>query len=447
MKFVSLLTLIALLVPYSVLAVEFNPNNIISTEQLIDYRSMSKTRIQSFLEKQNGTLKDYNYNVYGVAKPASDIIYDAAQFYQINPKYLLVLLQKEQSLISDPDPTEGQYDWATGYAVCDSCSKSDPAIQKYRGFFNQVNWAARRNRQYIDEAGRWHYKVGGTYNIDGISVTMENQATVNLYTYTPHIHGNQNFHRLWYSWFNTQYPDGSLLQAEGQPGVYLIKNGKKRAFWSQSAFLASYNKRNIITVTQGELDAYDDGVPIKFAEYSLLRGPDDNVYLISNNKKRLIESDEVFRQIGFNPEEVIDVEDVDIDSYSNGEPITINSTYPTGILMQSKQTGGVSFVQNGVRHSIWSKEILLSQFPNSRLTIMEESEINQYAKGGPVLFRDGELITSPGTSSVYVISNGQRRRITSAEVFNALGFKWNNIIYTNDNALEIHPLGEPLTLD
>ncbi|MDP3965124.1 MAG: hypothetical protein Q8Q20_05750 [bacterium] len=437
----------ALILPQALLAAVFNPNNIISTEELTNNRSMSRDRIQKFLETQTGLLSQYHSNVYGVSKSAAEVIYDAANFYQISPKYLLVLLQKEQSLITDPTPNEGQYDWATGYAVCDSCSKSDPRIQQYRGFFNQVNWAARRNRQYIEEAGRWHFKVGGTYQIDGQTVIMDNQATVNLYTYTPHIHGNQLFHSLWHRWFTTEYPDGTLLQAENKPGVYLIQNGKKRPFWSKSAFLASYNSRNIITVSQTALDAYDDGRPIKFPEYSLLKSPDQKVYLLNGDSKRMIESDEVFRKIGFNPEEVIDVEQSDVDSYLNGEPINAASLYPVGILMQSKQNGGVAFIQNGVRHPIWSKEILSSRFPHHRATIVEQSEIDSYPVGDPITFQDGELVTAKEISSVYVISNGQKRRVGSAEVFNQLGFKWDNIIYTSQKALEIHPEGAVLTVD
>lgn len=408
---------------------------------------MSRERIQKFLENQIGTLSKYQAEVFGVLKPASDIIYDAAQYYQISPKFLIVLLQKEQSLVTDSDPSQGQYDWATGYGVCDSCSKSDPDIQKFKGFFNQLNWASKRNRQYINEAGRWQFQVGGTYLIDGVLVTMENQATVNLYTYTPHIHGNELFHDLWHRWFTPLYPDGSLLQVSGQPGVYLIKDGKKRPFWSKSAFLASYNQKNVIKVSQSELDIYDDGKPIKYAEYSLLQGPDGNIYLITDNQKRLIESEEVFRNIGFNPEEVVAVEQADLDSYSDGEPVTLNSIYPTGTLLQSKQTGGVTFVQNGVQHPIWSKEILKSSFPGRRPSLVDESEMIKYPKGDPVLFRDGDLVTSPGTNSVYVISNGQKRPIASADAFNSLGYKWANIIRTNDKSISIHPDGPAITIE
>ena len=444
-KFLYILLLILFAVPNLALAATFNPNYIISDNDLVDKNSMSLDRIQAFLEAKSGTLGSYlTLDPWENLKRASQIIYDACQYYTISPKFLLVTLQKEQSLVTDPSPTEDQYDWATGYGVCDSCSKNDPAIQEYKGFFNQVNWAARRNRQYIEEAGQWHFKVGGTYEIDGQQVTMENQATVNLYTYTPHIHGNYNFWLIWNSWFAKNYPDGSLLQVQGEHGVYLIQNGKKRPFLTRTAFISSYDSRKIILVSKNDLDAYEDGLPIKFANYSLLEGPTGRIFLVVDNQIRYIDSPETFRRIGFNPEEIIDVTEQDLAGYQRGENITIESTYPTGALLQSKETGGISFVQNGVRHSIWSREILKSRYPNKSVIVTDQATIEQYLLGDPVKFKDGELVTSPNANGVYVISNGYRRGIASREVFESLGFKWENIIQTTNKALFIHPEGDKI---
>jgi len=58
-------------------------------------------------------------------KSAAQIIYDVAQSQGVNPRVLLVLLQKEQILVTDDWPVEIQYRSATGYgcpdtSVCDS---------------------------------------------------------------------------------------------------------------------------------------------------------------------------------------------------------------------------------------------------------------------------------------------------------------------------------------
>ena len=163
--------------------VRFNPNYIISDFELEDYNSMDIFDIQHFLNKQSGILKTY----YALDKnskflSSAEIIYQSAQKHKINPKYLIVLLQKEQSLITDPKPSQKALDWATGFAICDSCEMDHPLLQKYKGFYNQVNYAAERNRFYIkNKIYPWLFQIDEEYEIDGNKVTPMNQATVNLY--------------------------------------------------------------------------------------------------------------------------------------------------------------------------------------------------------------------------------------------------------------------------
>jgi len=445
-KIFAVISLFFLLAPQIAWALSFNPNLIISDNDLVDKNALNLSQLQTFLTNKSSTLANYlTEDPWGNPKTAAQVIYDAGQYYTISPKYLLVTLQKEQSLVTDPSPSQRQYDWATGYGVCDSCSTDDPALQQYKGFYNQVNWSAKRNRHYIDTAGQWNFKVGGTYIIDNQEVTIQNQATVNLYTYTPHIHGNYLFWTIWNRWFTKNYPDGSLLQVQGENGVYLIQNGKKRPFLSRTSLISRFDPSRIIQVSPSDLDAYEDGQPIKFANYSLVRSIETcRTFLIDGDTKRYIESPEVFRKIGFNPEETIEASEEELKPYSYGMNINMNSIYPTGILLQSNENGGISYVESGIRHSIWSKEILENRFSSRTPLVVEQATIDEYTKGEPIKFKDSELVTSPGSRSVYFISNGQKRPIASKEVFDSMGFKWENIIWTSDDALRIHAEGEPI---
>jgi len=47
--------------------------------------------------------------------------------------------------------------------------------------------------------------------------------------------------------------------------------------------------------------------------------------------------------------------------------------------------------------------------------------------------------------SVYVISNGQKRAITSGKVFEDLGYKWENILTVHPRVLAQFDFGENLT--
>lgn len=72
-------------------------------------------------------------------RSAAQIIYDAAQQHQINPQVLIVLLQKEQGLVTDTWPLNIQYRSATGYG----CPDTAACDSQYYGLTNQLNWAAK----------------------------------------------------------------------------------------------------------------------------------------------------------------------------------------------------------------------------------------------------------------------------------------------------------------
>lgn len=429
------------------LAAEFDRNYILSDFELFNYKAMTLEEIQEFLERQTGTLANYSTIDYdGKTRSAAEIIYNASQKYYINPQYLIVLLQREQSLIENPNPTDYNYRWATGFARCDDCNPEDPRIAIFGGFAKQVDRAAWRNRYYVEHPEEFSLQLNKTYYIDGQQVTPHNQATLNLYLYTPHIHGNYNFWKLWQRYFVKPYPDGSLLQEEGKPGVWLIQNGKKRPFLTKTALTSRFDEKKIITVQKNDLDKYDIGKPILFPQYSLVESPSGTVYLIVDDYRRGFTSSKVFRKIGFNREEVIKVGWEDLDYYTESTPISENSIYPTGVLLQDSSTGGVYYIKDGIKHPIWAKEILRANFRRKKVIPTSPEELENFPTGDPVKFKDGELITSPGHNRVYIISDGYKRPIVSKEVFETLGYKWENIIYTTDKAVELHPTGPEVTL-
>lgn len=180
-------------------------------------------------------LKDYSEN----NKSAAQIIYEAAQTYQINPKVLIVLLQKEQGLITDTWPFSVQYRSATGYG----CPDTAACDSQYYGLTNQLNWAAKMFRAIMNNSPTWYtpYVLGSNYiqynptsSCGGSNVTIENRATQALYNYTPYqpnqatlnagwgtapcgAYGNRNFYLYFTEWFgsaqtNTPYGWG-LVEA------------------------------------------------------------------------------------------------------------------------------------------------------------------------------------------------------------------------------------------
>lgn len=166
-------------------------------------------------------LKDY---VEG-GKGSAHIIYDIAQEFSINPQVLLVLLQKEQALVTDSWPLPSQYRTATGYA----CPDSAPCDAQYYGLTNQLRSAARMFRAIMNNSPSWYtpYVLGNNnirYNpvasCGSSIVNIRNRATQALYNYTPYqpnagalaagygtaqcgAYGNRNFYLFFTDWFGS----------------------------------------------------------------------------------------------------------------------------------------------------------------------------------------------------------------------------------------------------
>ena len=267
----------------------FKAGNIISDALFYDGSAMTSSQVGSFLKKRvpqctigdsgkpaggyytfpNGTrvqlakkcLRDYTMttkskpaNAYCKAysgksnETAAEIITRVGKACGISQKVLLVLLEKEQSLVSDDFPSRRQVDVAMGYACPDSgpnwSASCDPA---YYGFYNQVYHAAWQLKVYKMNPGSFNYRAFQTNTIQwhpntgcGTSkVYVENYATAALYIYTPYrpnsaalnagwgtgndcsTYGNRNFYLFYQTWFGS-------TQAKSVNGVikqYVDANG------------------------------------------------------------------------------------------------------------------------------------------------------------------------------------------------------------------------------
>lgn len=455
----SLLIASFLAAPLTSRAADFDPAYIISDPEILDYNSMNLADITAFINRQGGAIKDYIITEKDGLPPESgktqmtvaEAIYDRAVVNKVNPKFLLVLLQKEQSLLTETEPTARQLDWAAGYGCPDGGGCND----RWRGLWKQINSASLQFRSYMDEPQLYKYKAGETYVFTNpygtisqaeMTVTVANQATAALYNYTPHVYnGNYNFWKLWNRFFTRSFPDGSLVQAQGEVGVWLIQNGTKRPFTSRGALVSRYDPKRIITIGKSDLDAYPTGTPIKFALYTIVRTPAGDLYLLLDSTKRKIASPEVFRKIGFNPEEVESASNDDIASYQDSKPVTLEDAYPTGALLRDPATGGVYYVIDGTKAPLTHQVFLKTMFKNTAIIKATAEQLADFEKVAPVKFSDGYLLKGDFGPGVYVISNGQKRPVASGEVFESLGYKWENIITVPGKVLDMYPLGEMLT--
>ena len=424
----------------------FNPNFIISDNELEDCH-WTASDIQQFLVSKGSYLASYQTAALdGTIKSAAEIIYESALNYHINPKFLLVTLQKEQSLITDDSPTSKQLDWATGFGVCDSCNLNDPKVQSHKGFAKQIDDSAGIIRWYFDNENCGVVKQKDTpILIDDLSVTPGSWATAFLYTYTPHLHGNKNFWRIWSTWFSQLYPNGSLLKSASTSEVWLIQDGTRRKFKNRTALITRADPATEITVPDIELENYQVGPEIAFSNYSILRSP-SGTFLLDYDTLRPFADNDVVKKFGYNPEEIIDVENSDLSDYNIGKVITVTTTDPQGIIY--KTADRYYLLKDNQLHVILDKSVIDANYKQLTVKKVKSTDLSQYEIADDVInYSDGTLIRAKESNRVFVMDKGKKRAIIDDETFFTMGYKTTNIVTVNFDALSAIPQGDSLFLN
>ncbi len=212
--------------------------NILASNCLRDFRMNTMSRAAD----------QYCKGYAGVSgETAAQMIAKVGASCGISQKVLLVMLEKEQGLVTDSWPVTRQYNYALGMNCPDSgpggsanCN-SDSA-----GFFLQLYLGARQLKVYQADPGSFRYRANQWNSIQwhtnaacGASqVFIENAATAGLYTYTPYrpnqaaidagggtgdacsTYGNRNFNRFYTNWFGPTHaspPGGDLHTGEVVP--------------------------------------------------------------------------------------------------------------------------------------------------------------------------------------------------------------------------------------
>ncbi len=450
----AVLAFFILLGPNVTQARNFDPHNIISDNELLDKDSLTKTAIQKFLERENSVLARYSQNIDGRTLKASEIVWEIAQRHGINPKFLLTTLEKEQGLIQKSQATEKAFDWATGYGCYGGSCK-----EKYRGFYNQIDATAETQKIYIEKAGQFSFRVNvPTKTYDDFVVIPENQATANLYLYTPYVGyspelgvtgtsagGNKLFWRIWHKYFSSQKLLDGQIATDGS-SFWLIKDGKKNQFTSNDVFLADYKVSDAIKLSAEDLAAYPNGPKIYLSQNTLAKSQDNGqIYLIEDNSKRPITDSAALTllsdfKIAVAESEIPAVPETQLQSFEAGQSIDSTSIYPQGKLFKDEY-GQIWFLKDGMK-SLVDPLIWTIVYGSKELTVVNSLELDKYPIGSPVKFPDGTFLLSDG--KYYLISDGERMRVDDQSIFDRIfGLdKKQNAIAVSAALLEVHDAGE-----
>ena len=233
----------------------FRAGNIISDSIFFNGSTMSEAQIQSFLLGKvpacaagascliNTTQTTWTRPADAMCsayigapdEPVSRIIFKVGQACGINPQVLLVMLQKEQGLITSRSPSSYSWRAAMGFA----CPDTAVCDAQYSWFYNQMYKAAWQLKRYGNPPGTSNFfnwlPVGQVSNVryspnadcGSGAVLNQNKATAALYYYTPYqpngaalaagyassgdpcsSYGNRNFFGYFSEWFGSPVSAG-----------------------------------------------------------------------------------------------------------------------------------------------------------------------------------------------------------------------------------------------
>jgi LysM repeat protein len=346
----------------------FDPGLIISDSVFFDFGTMTAADIQRFLDSQvpvcgsSSTgmpcLKNYKTDtpekIAEVGKcayipaqknvTAAQMIFNISKACGINPRVLLVTLQKEQGLVQARIPSPYMYRAAMGYG----CPDSDPGIcgKVWIGLFNQLYKAAGQFQWYGDPNGSFTYlrpgrQVSISYHPDAAracgkqTFTLKSQATANLYYYTPFVpnkaslgnlrgtgdrcssYGNRNFWRFYWDWFGSPIGGGFLLKsATSDP--YFISNDVKYPLSDPDLVKELAPLGPLGEISKDYLDSFKTGIPLTRI---IKTAPVNNVsqyFFISDGKKYLISNCEQATNLGLDCQAAVTLTQVQLDALPTG---------------------------------------------------------------------------------------------------------------------------------
>jgi hypothetical protein len=349
---------------------------------------------------------------------AADIIAKVGAACNISQEALLVLLEKEQSLVSMRNPSPGRIASATGF----SCPDTAPCDPSYAGFFYQMYYAARQFQKYAANPTQWNYQAGRVNNIlfhpngacGSSPVYIQNKATAGLYIYTPYqpnaaalanlygtgdgcsSYGNRNFWRIFTDWFGSPTVASSLVRTASDTSVYLISSGVKYPVASLAILAALAPLGRVAFVSQGYLDRLTTGHNVGRS----LRGPDGSIYFYDAGIKLPFPSCTLAADYGAScdPSGYVQLTDAQINKFVTGPVL--------GPVLGTAE-GSRYWIKNGTKAEILDNQSQVAAGLPLGMNVLTENAVAHLPLAAPVV-RDGAYALQRGSSSYVLLAGGLR---------------------------------------
>ncbi|TRZ78226.1 hypothetical protein D4R87_01155 [bacterium] len=223
---------------------------------------------------------------------------------------------------------------------------------------------------------------------------------------------------------------GIFYRTKESSGIYEIKNGLAEIVTDSSP-----DESMIVEIEQTQLDLFSERNFTKYPDGSIL-SLSGSIYLVVENFLRRFDSDSIMAKLGFGSKEIMILPAGDKELYPMGNVIRYG---PDGKLLYSNET--VFYIENGKKRGITSPQLFESQgFNWGNIELTDQTILDSYLDGEIMRYKNDSLLVLNNT--VFVLEDGTRRGITSPQLFEKLGYKWENIIEMAPSEEEIYQVGE-----
>ncbi len=115
---------------------------------------------------------------------------------------------------------------------------------------------------------------------------------------------------------------------------------------------------------------------------------------------------------------------------------------PDGTLVKSRSRNDIYLIEGGKRSHITSAKLFQKLgYSLAKVGIVSDRELLGYAKGEAIAFQDGTLLMSEKDKKIYLIKEGGKRHIISSKAFSQNKFKQKDVISVPEYELEAYPDG------
>jgi len=245
-------------------------------------------------------------------------------------------------------------------------------------------------------------------------------------------------------------PNRSLIRVKNKKTVYVVEDGVKQPIPSEEVLRSQgLTFKNVEVVDQEEADTYFNGDPINYADGTVVQEEGrPEVYVITNGERKHIQDPKAFVDLGYSWNSIVKVKPGVLGLYRKSSALKSNSVHPEGALVRVKGAPTVYVIKGGRRVPISSVKLFNAyRFDWNKVLVVNKNQVNKFKSDSRGLeYPDGTLLRSR-SGKVYKIDQGKKRWIRSGDDFSKAGYKPDEVIDVDEEEISKFEEGVDIVAD